>query len=206
MYKLLKCPICGSLAIVDSVTSEFVCPNCGLVLERIYVPSYTQLRHTAPIHHQSSVNVPPELIEKAKEILGEKALSDIKKLGKNAQEIVDALEYIVSKRKLKIPWSALRKAYELAEKHTVPTHVDELRTSLVKEEIESLIEKYKLSISPYEVLEFALKNRNIWSGRKAKTVAYVFLYLYMSIKYNRRLSVPKKYEELALKFKGSVKL
>ena len=193
-----RCPYCGSRLIFDSKTHAYICPVCGIVFDYEMVPSYAQLQHSAPLElTQTTQKLEDEVVEKASIIFGEKIAKEIKKVGREkAEEVLRALELLVKKKRYKVSWEAIRAATEIANKYSLKIDLDVLREQEVLENIKRVVEKEKLPVTLEEIYNFALRFKNLWSGRKASTVAIIFTYIYVKKKLHHEIKVKPRLRNL----------
>jgi hypothetical protein len=182
------------------MTHAYVCPVCGVVYEYEMVPSYVHLTHVAPLERESTAGkLDIEVVERAKVLFGEKVARELAKLDRvQAEEILTALEVIVSRRNYSVSWKAIRKAVDIAAKHKLKVNFEAVRERRVKEEIERFVRENQIQVDPREVWYFAVRNKNLWAGRKAATLAKVFTYLYCKRKgIDININIPSRILKLA---------
>ena len=177
----MECPLCGHYLI--KYFSELVCPACGCVVSYDFRPSVVERKFYSPLSKEYTSTLPKELVDK----IHEKFKRDFKELSRYdkvfAEEVVRALESIVYGVEEEVSWDALRVALEIARKYRLPVDkVVEIRRKRVEKELEKLakvLEEENVPVSRDELLKYAYKHKEMWSGRKAKTVAYMIAGLLM---------------------------
>lgn len=175
---MYSCMYCGSNLIYDDRTHSYVCPVCGIVYGYEMLPSHSHLSHVSPLD-QVSGKLDREVAEKAIELFGSTIAVELSKLkGVKAREVMKALEMLVEKRNYNVSWKAIRKAVEIASKYKLKIDFDALREKRVRDEIHRFVEEHGLPVNPDDIWIFALRYRNLWAGRKARTIAEVFTYIY----------------------------
>ncbi|MEM1693977.1 MAG: TFIIB-type zinc ribbon-containing protein [Ignisphaera sp.] len=171
-----KCPYCGESLILDSENMEYVCPACGTVVGYEMLPSFDQSVYMYPIVRR---RLDSEVLRLAEELFYGTIPGELKRMKRDkATRVVKALEALVKKRIYTIDWRVVREAIEVARRYGVKVDLSSVRSQQILNTIKSLVENHNIDLDPQEVYLFAVKHRDLWSGRKPETIAAVFTYLY----------------------------
>ena len=114
-----------------------------------------------------------------------------------AHEMKEILGGVVIKREYRLPWSAIKKYREVAQKSVQVAGLEEEREKRVQEEIKKFVEEQNLGIDYREVWFFAVRYKRLWAGRKAATIARIFTYLYCKKRLNKEIKIDARSSRIA---------
>lgn len=178
----MLCPYCGSETVFDGEYSMYVCPSCGLVIDYEMVPSFSHLSHTYPLPVRR--RIPEEVAGRAEEELDEELGAELRELRRlRAGQLAEAIRSVVRRRDVVVDPKLLRAVAELARSQGLGGRsLSEIRAEQVRAEIRRLAASCCPGVDPEDVYSFAVRHRDLWSGRRPETVASVFLYLYSKLR------------------------
>jgi transcription initiation factor TFIIIB Brf1 subunit/transcription initiation factor TFIIB len=179
MVLYMQCPYCGSIEIVND-KGMFVCTSCATVIDYEAVPAIRDLMEIRD-REITRIDFDREIAKRiAEQLAGKKIIG----FGRKRADIYRYIAALYSKdinAVSETSWKIYRRAVEIMRSSglDISKAYDDYRVQMVRNQINKIGARLGISDKDIDkIYELAIRNRDLWSGRKSDVIASVFTIIY----------------------------
>jgi transcription initiation factor TFIIIB Brf1 subunit/transcription initiation factor TFIIB len=175
----MQCPYCGSIEIVND-RGMFICASCATVIDYEAVPAIRDLMEIRD-REITRIDFDREIAKRiAERLAGKKIIG----FGRKRADIYRYIAALYSKdidAISRTSWRIYRRAFEIM-RHSgldVSKTYDDYRVEMIRYQIHRIGARLGISDRDIDkICELAIRNRDLWSGRKSSVIASIFTIIY----------------------------